>query len=143
MSFFHRILGEKSGFCLGGEVTFQSVLGERVLERNLNFLISAWGESDFWQFTLCLGISDVKNQNFSNHDGKTPKFQSYLRSFSIIRCSQMEFLLKMPPEKLFWGEIENFGLCLSEGTDPGWHYVTYRLIDCFRCNFIENIDFIC
>ena len=56
---------EKSGFSKGGSVwggvTFQSALGERVLGRNLNFQISAWGgESDFRQFTTFVGISDMK-----------------------------------------------------------------------------------
>ena len=33
--------GFSKGFCLGGEVTFQSSWGERVFKRNLNFLICA------------------------------------------------------------------------------------------------------
>ena len=48
VSFLPKI-GEKSGFskgfCLGGGVTFQSAWGERVLGRNFNFQISAWGGS--------------------------------------------------------------------------------------------------
>ena len=51
MSFLHRILGRNQNFpkdSLSMEVTFLSEWEERVLERNLNFLISSWGrESDF------------------------------------------------------------------------------------------------
>ena len=56
VSFLPKILGRNQDSYNGyvwGEVTFQSAWGERVLVRNLNFQISAWGGSLIFDNLQC------------------------------------------------------------------------------------------